>query len=104
MQTSTRKAALEKRLKSLIEDLYDIEQSLDQPANKDIEERATERESDEVLEGLGTLERSEVAQIRAALDRMKSGEYGYCVKCGAEIDQARLDLLPATPFCAKCAP
>lgn len=104
MENATRKTAMEKRLKALIEDLYDIEQSLDQPADKDVEERAVEREGDEVLESLGELEKTEVDQIRAALDRMKAGEYGYCVKCGAEIDARRLDLLPATPFCAKCAP
>lgn len=104
MEKTTRKNALETRLRTLIEDLYDIEQTLDQPANKDVEERSVEREGDEVLQGLGALERSEVEQIRAALERMKAGEYGFCVTCGAEIDPKRLDLLPATPFCAKCAP
>lgn len=103
-EVSERKRALENRLKALIEDLYDIETTLEAPADRDPEERAVERETDEVMESLGRMERDEVEQIKAALQRMKDGEYGYCVKCGAAIDAKRLDLLPATPFCAKCAP
>jgi RNA polymerase-binding transcription factor DksA len=45
----------------------------------------------------------EIARIRAALTRMDEGEYGFCTKCGAEISQARLDLVPWTPFCRNCA-
>jgi RNA polymerase-binding transcription factor DksA len=41
--------------------------------------------------------------IEAALHRIEAGEYGECVSCGAEIDPERLDLVPATPFCATCA-
>ena len=41
--------------------------------------------------------------IRAALQRMDEGEYGYCVKCGTEIMEERLDVLPYTPFCRDCA-
>jgi RNA polymerase-binding transcription factor DksA len=42
-------------------------------------------------------------QIKAALQRLVTGEYGFCVKCGAEIGDDRLNLLPHTPHCRACA-
>ena len=63
-----------------------------------------ERESDEVLEDLGLSAQHEMRMIDAALRRVEDGEYGYCVKCGAQIAEERLDVLPATPFCRDCAP
>jgi len=44
-----------------------------------------------------------VQRIKAALDRLKAGEYGYCVECGDEIPLARLDIDPTTPRCVDCA-
>ena len=64
---------------------------------------ATEREADEVLEGMEMSAAQEIAQIDAALNRIDAGNYGVCVKCGEEIAEARLDLLPATPLCRACA-
>lgn len=98
-----RKAALLARLTELDKHLHIIEDTLDQPANKDFEERAVERESDEVLESLGNAELNEVRMIQAALDRVTIGSYGYCVDCGEAISEDRLDLIPATPKCRKCA-
>ena len=41
--------------------------------------------------------------IEAALARISSGEYGSCTECGGRIPKARLDVLPDTPHCVKCA-
>ncbi len=100
---SDRKAQLEQRLADLDRRLHDIEHSLDEPAPKDFEDRATEREEDEVLETMGRSGLDEAASIRAALGRITTGVYGECTQCGAEISDERLDLLPQTPFCRKCA-
>lgn len=101
---SHRRAQLMARLKELDIRLHEIEDELDSHQSKDWEELATEREGDEVLERLGVSGKAEITRIRAALARIKSGEYGYCGTCGEVIAAARLDLLPDTPFCAKCAP
>jgi len=45
----------------------------------------------------------ELRKISSALQRVESGDYGYCVKCGEEIAPKRLDLDPATPLCVACA-
>lgn len=45
----------------------------------------------------------ELQKIRSALQRLESGDYGYCVKCGEEIAPKRLALDPAAPLCLCCA-
>ena len=65
---------------------------------------ATEREGDEVLHDLGDAARTELRMIAAALARLEGDEYGFCVTCGERIDEERLDLIPATPFCRQHAP
>ncbi|MBF9059137.1 TraR/DksA family transcriptional regulator [Rhodobacterales bacterium HKCCSP123] len=98
-----RRAQLEERLQFLEVRLRELDAELDSRQSKDWEELATEREGDETLERLGQSGQAEMAQIRAALDRMDAGEYGVCVTCGDAISDERLDLLPFTPFCRKCA-
>lgn len=100
---SDRKRQLLKRLGELDHRLHDIEAELDTHQSKDWGELAVEREEDEVLEGMGTSGLAEVRQIKAALARIEDGSYGYCVRCGDEIAEERLDLVPATPFCRICA-
>jgi RNA polymerase-binding transcription factor DksA len=99
----TRKAQLEVRLQDLKSRLHSIADELDEPASKDFEERATEREGEEVLEDLGAAGLQEIRMIEAALDRIECGTYGICVSCGDPISDARLDVLPQTPRCRECA-
>lgn len=95
--------ALMDRLAELDSRLHRIESDLDAPHSKDWEEAAVEHEDDEVLEQLGQSGEAEIARIRAALQRMRDGTYGVCVRCGEEISQARLETLPDTPLCRNCA-
>lgn len=101
--TATRKAQLQTRLEELRGRLDTIERELDSHQSQDWEELATEREGDEVLESMGTSGQHEMRMIEAALQRIEEGDYGFCAKCGAEIGQDRLDVLPWTPFCRTCA-
>lgn len=101
---ATRKAQLESRLSDLKGRMGRIENELDSHNSPDWEDLAAERESDEVLETMGLGAQQEARMIEAALDRIEAGEYGFCTRCGAEIGDARLDLLPFTPFCKDCAP
>ena len=98
-----RKAWLEQRLADLQRRLAGIEAELDSHNAADWEELATEREGDEVLERMGTSGQQEIRRIEAALGRIDSGDYGFCAKCGGEIGEERLDVLPYTPFCRNCA-
>jgi DnaK suppressor protein len=40
-------------------------------------------------------------QVRAALQRIETGEYGICVDCGRPIEEARLRAVPWTPYCLE---
>ena len=94
---------LRNRLEELNERLEEIEQDLDELGDPDVEERATEREGDEVLESLGNAGLAEIKMIQAALTRIKDGTFGVCVVCGEPISKERLDILPHTPKCKRCA-
>lgn len=98
-----RRAVMEARLAELDARLHEIEEEIDSHQSKDWEELAVEREGDEVLERMGVDGQAEMRMIHAALKRMDEGEYGFCVKCGTEISEERLDVLPYTPFCPNCA-
>ncbi|GKY89489.1 TraR/DksA family transcriptional regulator [Sinisalibacter aestuarii] len=97
------RGVLETRLAELKARLQEIDETLDSHQSRDWEELATEREGDEVLESMGTSGKAEIAKIQAALVRMDEGEFGFCVSCGDEISQERLDVVPYTPFCRNCA-
>jgi DnaK suppressor protein len=86
-----------KRIQSIDKDIRHTGMSADWA------EQATERENDEVLESLGIASKDELQQVNAALHRIDAGEYFYCSQCGEEIPAARLELLPFTTTCVKCA-
>ncbi len=46
---------------------------------------------------------AELARIAAALARIDDGSYGYCLSCGEEIAEKRLQFDPAVPTCVGCA-
>ena len=41
--------------------------------------------------------------IDSALDRISEGDYGKCIQCDGQIAKARLNAIPYTPVCIKCA-
>ncbi len=45
----------------------------------------------------------EIRRIDAALARLAADEFGDCLRCGEEIEPARLELDPAVPLCIDCA-
>lgn len=40
--------------------------------------------------------------VNDALDRLMAGSFGSCIKCGREIEHAKLDSDPAAAFCNQC--
>lgn len=45
----------------------------------------------------------QLSKIKSALLRIETGEFGYCVRCGEQIDSRRLDFDPANSHCIQCA-
>lgn len=53
--------------------------------------------------GLKARLQTRTRQIEAALARVEAGSYGLCCECGDDVPIERLDLDPASVFCAPCA-
>lgn len=81
--------------------LRTIETELATP-HPDDDDRAVERENEEVLEVLGEQGLAELRAIEAALRRIHEGHYGTCVQCGGAIRPERLEVLPHAPLCSDC--
>jgi RNA polymerase-binding transcription factor DksA len=99
----TLRGQLRKRLDQLLRRTTKIEADLRTAHDRDWEERASEIENDEVLEGLDAMSLAEVREIREALRRIDGGTYGVCSICGQSITAARLAANPVTVTCARCA-
>ena len=41
--------------------------------------------------------------IEAALERIEDGTYGSCMECDGRITKTRLNAIPHTPYCIRCA-
>ena len=103
MDLTAQEALLRKRRAELADDLVEIEDKLDDPMPKDWEDRASERQGDEVLESLGKAELEELRRIDAALSRIANGSYGICAKCEDAISEDRLNAVPTAALCRNCA-
>jgi DnaK suppressor protein len=53
--------------------------------------------------GLMEAEGDTLGLIESALERIQDGSYGRCVQCEGAIPKARLNAIPYTPVCIKCA-
>ena len=92
----TRQDELERRVASITRDVT-------QKASADWSEQAQERENDEVLDALGNEAVAELRLIQKALERIEEGDYEICAGCGGDIPMARLEIMPYTDLCVKCA-
>jgi len=43
-----------------------------------------------------------LAQVDAAIERIKEGRYGICARCGQQIAPERLEALPYAIYCITC--
>jgi DnaK suppressor protein len=67
-----------------------------------VEESALSDVVDDMDLTLASLQTETLEQIDDALDRLATGEYGYCEDCGNEIPARRLEALPFAVRCLAC--
>ena len=62
-------------------------------------QRASEREL-----AIRTLDResSLLRNVRAALQRIDRGQFGFCMHCEEDISVKRMNAVPWTPYCIEC--
>ena len=100
------KACLAGRFQDLSQRLTSIEYSRRRghsPLSVDSEERAAERQNDEVLDRLASTTQLELAQVRHAIERINQGQYGSCEQCHERIHPQRLRAIPEATRCSPCS-
>jgi RNA polymerase-binding transcription factor len=95
--------ALKARLSELTGRVAEIDSELRTPLSADSEDRATDLEGQDALEGIENSKIQEIKQIGEALKRIADGTYGVCTQCGVDIDPKRLKALPNATRCISCA-
>ena len=53
-------------------------------------------------QALQHLHRQKLRQLERARGRVSTGQYGTCESCNAQIDPARLDIMPYATLCVGC--
>jgi CBS domain-containing protein/RNA polymerase-binding transcription factor DksA len=97
------RATLEDRRAKLLDRVGSIQKDLRVGHHPDSQERAIERENDEVLERIEESERRHLAQVESALSRIAAGSYDSCERCGNPVGPERQTALPEATRCRACA-
>lgn len=67
-----------------------------------LEEEADEVEEYETLLPIEQSLETKLRDVNLALEKTKNGKYGLCEKCGKQIAEERLKVMPEARFCLKC--
>ena len=70
----------------------------------DLQEEAGEAEAYSAQLGLKAVHKKRLNDVNRALEKIEKKTYGICEKCGAEINDKILQLVPETHCCQKCKP
>ena len=84
-------------IKSKQINLSDIERDVGDEVDKSMVEQ--ERELNLLLQDR---EKQHLEAIEEALQRIETGEYGFCDECGDQIDKKRLMVIPLAQLCISC--
>ena len=100
-ELQTREAQLDQRLAEQHGGLTRAERAheLLEQESDNAPERENELGLDQALSGI---EERELAAVKAALARLRDGEYGLCAQCDAEIPYDRLRVEPWALRCVAC--
>jgi DnaK suppressor protein len=77
-------------------------QELQQCANGDVADVASDCTKGEISSQLIEVSHRELESIDMALQKMKDGKYGLCAACNCSIPEARLEALPFAIYCVNC--
>ena len=82
------------------EDMKSLVKTVDSGDEADVAADVIDRQ---LLTSIGTQDAIRLQQIENALDRINQDKYGRCIKCGKEIPEERLEVLPYALMCIQCA-
>ena len=82
------------------EDMKNLVKTVESGDEADVAADVIDRQ---LLTSIGTQDAIRLQQIENALDRINQDKYGRCIKCGKEIPEERLEVLPYPLMCIQCA-
>jgi RNA polymerase-binding protein DksA len=97
---------LRERRERILSEVADTERDLRALADEresEIEERAQETSTVELLARLDDVAQQRIEEIDETLRRISAGTYGICHECHERISPRRLDAIPTTLLCIDCA-
>ena len=100
---STVKERLEADLRDALETQEQLDQQLAQKPDVGLGGDSTGTVSWEMTLARKERVAARIDELKAAIERVEQGTYGRCEQCGNKIDPERLEALPTTTLCAKCA-
>ena len=71
-------------------------------SSQDAAEKAVNSYAKELFSHQSDTERLHLQLVRAALERIRSKDFGLCQSCGEAIDRKRLDAVPWARYCRSC--
>ena len=99
------KKKLEKEQEDLVSELQEVRRPLAAEMGDDVdhlEEEADETEAFITNQSLDQTFKERLENVKAALFKISQNKYGYCEKCGHEIELEVLQADPETRFCKAC--
>jgi DnaK suppressor protein len=65
--------------------------------------RADAMQREELARETNRRRAEDLQRVQSALERVRKGDYGACLRCGQAIPSERLDADPAATLCIGCA-
>lgn len=94
---------MERQRASLLGDVGEVlTEHQDQEAFPDVSDQASAEVDQNFSMRIREREQKLLKKIDEALDRMKTGTYGICERCGEDIPYKRLKARPVTTLCIEC--
>jgi DnaK suppressor protein len=100
------KKKLQSRREELIKSIARTEEegrTADDDPTVDLADKAANSYTKEFLFGQTNTDRTMLALIDEALNRIKASTYGTCIECEEELQQKRLEAVPWARHCVVCA-
>ena len=89
-------------LRTQLGEIFDTQETDPPDDEHDIEGSSIGFERAQVTAWLAQAE-ERLSDLEAALERAEAGRYGVCETCGGQIGSDRLEALPETRTCIRCA-
>ena len=103
LDSTSERAKLEQELARAKEELAIINQKLEEKGDFGLGQGASTVYEWEMNLALRESAEAKIQSIQMALDRLDQGDYGLCEVCNQPIDPGRLEILPHTTLCVRCA-